>query len=317
MANPSAYFLVGPTAVGKTAVAHWIAQKESFEILSADSMLVYRGMDIGTAKPDVETRNAVRYYGIDIASPDQPSNLAEWLVAAESAFRNARAPIIVTGGTGLYLRGLVEGLAKGPPPNLEERAQWQALYETHGLTALQEKLRSTHPDMYASLRDPGNPRRLIRAFESAEAGLHTSPEQWNTEPSHRPFIGLKMDPLLLQSRIESRVRQMYRLGLLEEVARLTDAHPAWSDSARQAIGYAEAAAVRNGNKTLEAAIEKSVTRTRQLAKRQRTWFKHQANVEWIDVDSETTVEEAGQRVLDAWTVFGPTEVNAVGGLSSE
>jgi tRNA dimethylallyltransferase len=317
MANRTAYFLVGSTAVGKTAVAHWIARKESFEVLSADSMLVYKGMDIGTAKPDPIARTQVRYHGIDITSPNQSSNLAQWLGVADEAFRNAQAPLIVTGGTGLYMRSLVEGLAEGPPPNSEKRARWEALYEERGLGALQEMLCSKHPDMYASLADPENPRRLIRALEFAEAGIRTRPEQWDARPSHSPFVGLSMKPPLLHSRIETRIREMYRGGLLEEVARLTDTYPTWSDTARQAIGYAEAVAVRNGDMTLEDAIEKSVTRTRQLAKRQRTWFNHQANVEWLDVESSTHIEEVGNRVRDAWNTIGPTEIKRVGETSNE
>jgi len=317
MANRTAFFLVGPTAVGKTAVAHWIARQESFEILSADSMLVYKGMNIGTAKPNAIARNEVRYHGIDITSPDQSSNLTQWLLAANEAFRIAKAPLIVTGGTGLYLRCLVEGLAEGPPPNYDQRSRWKALYDERGLAALQELLRSSHPNMYASLSDTGNPRRLIRALELAEAGIRTRPDQWDAQPSHRPFAGLSMNSPLLHSRIEARIRQMYREGLLEEVARLMDKYPVLSGTARQAIGYAEAVAVRNGDLMLEEAIEKGVVRTRQLAKRQRTWFNHQANVEWITVESSSNVEKVGTRVRDAWNTLGPTEIKWGGGRSSE
>ena len=317
MAHRTAFFLVGPTAVGKTAVAHWIARQESFEILSADSMLVYKGMDIGTAKPDSIARSEVRYHGIDITSPDQSSSLAQWILTADEAFRVAKAPLIVTGGTGLYLRSLVEGFAEGPPPNFEKRSEWEALYDERGLVALQELLRSSHPKMYASLSDTGNPRRLIRSLELAAAGISTRPDQWDAQPSHTPFVGLSMNSSLLHSRIEARIRQMYREGLLEELAQLTDKYPMLSGTASQAIGYAEAMAVRNGDLMLEEAIEKGVIRTRKLAKRQRTWFNHQANVEWVPVESPNNVEEVCNRVRETWNTLGPTEIKWSGGRSSE
>ncbi len=305
----TAYFLVGPTATGKTSVAQHIAEQESCRVVSADSMLVYRGMDIGTAKPAPEALSRVTHYGIDITTPDHVSHVEAWLQAVTPAFAGdvAAESLLVTGGTGLYLRCLVEGLNTGAAPDCLKREHWEDLLEEKGVEALQGELQAADPERYEALADKQNPRRLIRALESA--GDQVAERDWAQTPQHVPFAGLDMDPELLNSRIESRVRDMYRRGLVEEVQQLMDRYPSWSDTARQAIGYSEAVQHMAGDLDLEEAVDRTTIRTRQLAKRQRTWFRNQANVEWITVEADMEVDDIARAVMRVWEEHGPTPVS--------
>lgn len=308
----SAYFLVGPTAVGKTAVAQLAAERQGWEILSADSMLVYRGMDVATDKPGSEQRRRVPYHGLDLVAPDAAFSVGEYLRHARQVFENARArgkTLLVAGGTGLYVKCLTEGLAELPAADAGVRARAERILREGGLEALQAALRDADRGRYEALGEgASNPRRLIRAMELA---AQSSPVRttWSGTPS-APLVGLRMEPALLRDRIERRVRRMYEGGLLEEVERLLTLHPGFSSTARQAIGYKEALAVRAGDSTLDEAIARTVARTRQLAKRQMTWFRHQARVEWVTVVNDSTTEELAGEVLRLWSRYGPPPVNA-------
>jgi tRNA dimethylallyltransferase len=308
----SAWFLVGPTAVGKTAVAQWIAERKGWDILSADSMLVYRGMDIGTAKPSPADRLRVRYFGIDLVEPDACFSCAQYVASARTALAGAAAAgrqVIVTGGTGLYIRGLLGGLDVASPPDPARRAHWNRLFEEKGIAALQDALRGLDPEAYARLADPGNSRRVIRALEFAEAGAG-GPRAWRVDPAGAPLAGLLMPAPELNSGIESRVGEMYRIGLVDEVRGLLERYGGLSETARQAIGYAEAIDVIEGRCTVEAAAARTASRTRQYAKRQRTWFRHQVDVAWVDVARGMTTDEIAQRVLAQWDKHGPSYIAA-------
>ena len=183
MSQLYADILVGPTASGKSAVAQFLAQQTPPRpIISADSMAIYRGMDIGTAKPTAAERAAVPSFGFDLAPPDQPFSAGNYLAAIRAAIpaiTAAQATPIVVGGTGLYVKALTLGLDP-PPSNPELRAQAENILQTHGLPALQAATRALNPAEYAKLRDPENPRRVIRAYELLAAG-HPLPR-----PSDRP-----------------------------------------------------------------------------------------------------------------------------------
>lgn len=305
----AAFFLVGPTATGKSAIAQHIAETQKWDILSADSMLVYRGMDIGTAKPSKEERARVAYGGLDLADPDEPFSVGQYIEHARS-FLNARSmkgtPLIVTGGTGLYVKCLTEGLARLPPADPALRVWAEALLEKDGVAALQEALQKRDAARYEALRDKNNPRRLIRALELVGSG-HDDTKTWTSTPSVS-IIGLEVDPDQLAIRIQNRVQKMYDSGLLDEIDRLTSSYSRLSETAAQAIGYAEAIAVRQGRMTLEDAVARTLVRTRQLAKRQMTWFRHQANVIWISVKKNCTITQLAGQVLAKWKQYGPTSV---------
>jgi tRNA dimethylallyltransferase len=311
-ATAAGYCLVGPTAVGKTRVAHLLAQREQRPVVSADAMLVYRGMDIATAKPTVAERGQVRYVGIDIVAASRAVSVVDWLQAVQVAFAKGVAPI-VTGGTGLYLRALVEGLDAVRAPDPERRAHWQRVLSDGGVEALRESLRTIAPGALESLPDPQNARRLIRALERTEAGHPPAASNWPVRPSHVPFVGLRLPVDALRRRIELRVHAMYDRGLLREAEALAARADGLSATARQAIGYAEAFDVLAGRCTQADAMARTAARTRRLAKRQRTWFLRQARVTWIDIDIDDPAEDVAERVVACWRRVGPTPLMGVAG----
>ncbi len=306
-----AFFLVGPTAAGKTAVAHRIAEEHGFDILSADSMQVYRGMDIGTAKPTAGERGCVRYQGLDLVSLEEPFSVGDYRAAALQAVRAADAVhrrVIVTGGTGLYIKSLTDGLAARPPRDTAIRSRAECLLAEQGIAALQEWLTRLDPARAHSLADPQNPRRLIRAIELAESGEVFADKTWMAARTGPRIPGLMLPLEKLYASIETRVHTMYAGGLIEEVQGLLDQGLATAPTAAQAIGYAEAIAYLNGRFTREEAIAKTILRTRRLAKRQLTWLRHQANVEWLMIDTNMPVADRARKVLDHWQVHGPTPI---------
>ena len=293
--------LVGATAVGKSAVAQWIAEKNGYDILSADSMLVYRGMDIGTAKPSEAERQRVNYGGIDLVNPDESfsvwdyrENAIRFLMDVEAQGRKS----LVTGGTGLYVKCLTDGLDPAPSPDPERREHWSQYFEEHGLERLLAELKSLSEVHYDALEDKANPRRVIRALEKAEAGIE--PREVSSRGPAK-LLGLSMPPEQLKARIKVRIETMYESGLEEEVGSLIANHATLSVTARQAIGYAEVMDLIDGRCSREEAIERTTIRTRRLAKRQGTWFRHQADVEWIQVDESMTVEDVAAKVMASWT----------------
>jgi tRNA dimethylallyltransferase len=297
----SAFFLVGATASGKSAVAQHIAEREGHLIVSADSMNLYRGMDIGTAKPTAEEREKADYAGFDLAEPTEKFSVAAYLNAIRPVFESGRE-VIVVGGTGLYVKCLTEGFDDVPPENTELRAELEAL----DFSALEKRAKEEASGLYEALTedDRQNPRRLVRILERTNAGpaVHT---KWNSGPKPK-IVGLRVERDVLHKRIEQRVEQMYAVGLLEEARELMQLE--LSPTALQAIGYAEAFAVLNNEMTLEEAKEKTVIRTRQLAKRQMTWFRNQLNVEWIDTSGYATLEDLAAAVSEAWIRMGSTPV---------
>jgi tRNA dimethylallyltransferase len=307
MSGLAAHILVGPTASGKSAVALYLAlaARPHRPILSADSMTIYRGMDLGTAKPDAQERASVPSFGFDLATPDQPFSVGDYLAAiraAAPALAACRAMPIVVGGTGLYIRCLTEGLDSAAVSDPVHRAAAEALLQTEGLEALQAATRKLNPEQYARLRDPENPRRVLRAYELLAAG-HALPI---AEERPKPKVaGLSLPPDELRSRIARRARQMFAYGLVDEVRALRAQVPALSETARHAIGYEEAGLVLDGKISEEEAIRRTAVRTGQYAKRQMTWFRHQADVVWIDVGPADSVERIAGRVQKVWATHGP------------
>ena len=307
MSALSAHILVGPTASGKSAVALHLAlaARPPRPILSADSMTIYRGMDLGTAKPDAQERAAVPSFGFDLADPDRTFSVGDYLAAMQAAapaLAACRALPIVVGGTGLYVKGLTEGLDSAAVDDPAPRAAAEALLNAEGLEALQAATRALNPEQYARLRDPENPRRVVRAYELLASG-HSLPV---AEERPRPKVaGLRLPPDELRARIARRARQMFAYGLVEEVRGLRAKYPALSETARHAIGYEEAGRVLDGKIREEEAIRLVAVRTGQYAKRQMTWFRHQADVVWVEVGPDDSTERIAGRVAKIWASHGP------------
>ena len=310
-----AFFLVGCTAAGKTAVAHAIARESGALVLSADSMLVYRGMDVGTAKPTAAERAGVVLRGVDIADPDEPFSAGRWLDAAREAAREAAEAgrdLVVAGGTGLYVSALLRGIdTREADPG--RRAELEALLAREGTGALVARAESLSPGSTAAI-DAKNPRRLVRLVEILESHAESSgsPAGGAAERSeaegvvHAPLVGLDFPPDVLNARIERRARAMFEGGLLDEVRALCERFPGFERSTAGAgIGYAEALAALRGEISVDEAVARTAQRTRRLAKKQRTWWRHQARVEWVRGPAdEADVERAARDVRNLWSQYG-------------
>lgn len=300
-----AFFLIGPTAVGKTAIAHLLATRRSLPVLSTDSMLVYRHMNIGTAKPSTAEIEQFHYAGLDLCDPDRDFNVADYL---RSLTRRPEKHWIACGGTGLYVRCLTEGLRELPPVNEVLRALAEQLFATGGVPALQNELKKRSPEKYASLADPQNPRRLIRALEIDDA---TTSSDWKSSPEAQPvLVGLRTEKPVLEKRIRARVEKMYADGLIEEARGLRTNFERLSKTALQAIGYSEAFDALDGKISERDAKELTVIRTRQLAKKQMTWFRRQHRIEWVDVTEKDSPETIADAVEALWNEHGPAPLHS-------
>lgn len=316
---PVAFVLVGATAVGKSEVAAWIAAQCGCDVLSADSMTVYAGMDLGTAKPDPATRAGVRHFGLDLTEPDRVFSVGAYLESARRTLAGGaygEAPpaiggrsraLLVVGGTGLYVKALLCGLDSAPPPDAGLRVRLEQLHAAGGAQALRDELLRIDPARLNALKDPFNPRRLTRAIEMAQAGC-PAPDAWKSRLPLHPVVGLRMPAPQLHARIAARVEGMFRLGLLDEVRGLIAKYPAWSATAQHAIGYAEARECLAGRCSEAQAIQNTIRRTVQLAKRQRTWFTHQLKVDWVDADASAPVDQIAGAVLERWRMHGPVPI---------
>lgn len=311
MHRVSAFVLVGPTATGKTAVAQHIAEQAGYDIICADSMLVYRGMDVGTAKPAESARGRVRYWCLDLVGPGELFSLGGYVAAARKALQTVVASghgALVTGGTGLYVKALIEGMSPGPASDPDVRARLESVLAAGGIVALQRMLRAGDAGAYERLADKRNPRRLIRALERVEGG-YACERQWRSGPDMAPVVGLAMPREVIRRRIRQRAAAMFEQGLVEEVDGLLAGGLAPGSTAYQAIGYAEAMAVLGGRISREAALERTIARTCKLARRQMTWFRRQLNVAWVEVAETMSVADVAKRVRAEWEKHGATAVS--------
>jgi tRNA dimethylallyltransferase len=295
--------IVGPTASGKSDLAMAVARRIPVEILVADSRQVYRGMDIGTAKPDADARASVPHHLLDLANPDQAFTVAQWVERARELIpeiaARGRVPLLV-GGTGLYVAALVEGhdyAVQGWDPGL--RARLTAAVEADGLEPLVERLTTLGPEVAATI-DARNPRRVLRAIERAESGG----ERPRQDPYAGPvtLVGLERPRDVLYRRIDQRAEWLFANGLLDEVRGLLRAGYGPELRPMTGHGYAEAMRHLAGEWTLERAIETTARRTRQYAKRQLTWFRRDPRITWLGAADR----RAEELVEDAVRAFGPT-----------
>jgi tRNA dimethylallyltransferase len=283
--------LVGPTASGKTEAGIRLAEALGAEILSVDSMLVYRGMDIGTAKPTQEQRARVPHHLLDLVEPSEPFSVAAFQrvarVAARDVQRRGRRPLLV-GGSGLYFRAVVDELEfPGTEPGV--RRELEAEAAAVGGEELYGRLMELDP-VAASRIEPGNVRRTVRALEVAAITgrpFSSFAASWESYPDERVRVGgIRMSPEALAVRIERRVADMLEAGWLDEVRALVDAgFGGWLTSS-QAIGYAELARHLAGEVSIDEAAAATVDRTRSLARRQMSWFRRDPRIAWFDVGEE-------------------------------
>ena len=323
--------LIGVTASGKGALGFELARKLDGEIISVDSMKVYKGMDVGTAKPSRQRRQQVRYHLVDVVEPGESFDVGRFYAMATEAkadiVRRDKA-VIAVGGTGLYVKALLCGLFEGPGRDAEVREKLRRRAKEEGLASLHRDLAAV--DVEAAERiHPNDEKRILRALEVYELtgkGISQFQQQWeggdSVEQSEWTVIGLRRAKDLEGRRINARVKRMVKQGLVEEVMRLVDADKTervargekveepflgagqevpLSDQARCAIGYAEIIEYLGGEVSLAEAVENIKVNTRRLAKGQRTWFKRLRGVNWIDVGADETNEEVlekAERILN-------------------
>ena len=293
--KPKILAIVGPTASGKSALAEALAVRLNGEIVSCDSMQIYRGMDIGTAKPDGEARARVRYHLIDVADPAQEFSMVDYLTLAERAVADilsrGKLPIFC-GGTGLYLDAFLRGMPESPGGDPALRAALTALAAERGNTYLHAELAKVDPESAAATH-PSNLRRVIRALEIYQATGVTKTE-WDLRSRQQPmryratvlYLSFE-DRSLLYERIDARVDEMIRMGLVAETKSLFDAGVfEASSTAAAAIGYKELLPYLRGECDLSLATETLKMATRRYAKRQITWFSAKPYVTRIFLDRE-------------------------------
>ena len=285
--------LVGPTASGKTEAALTIAPHLGAEIVSVDSMLVYRGMDVGTGKPTAEQRAAVPHHLLDLAEPSERFTVARFQELARGVIRSVARPLLV-GGSGLYLRAVVDDLAF-PPEDPVVRASLEAEADDLGAEALYRRLAEMDPVAAARI-EPGNVRRIIRALEVtaiSRAPVSSFAASWDRYDADRGRpAGIRMDREAQRTRIAERVLAMLENGWLDEVQVLVDrGFGAWL-TASQAIGYAELAEHLDGRLSLDEAAERTVKRTKDLARRQMAWFRRDPRIRWFDAGAAGAPEVA-------------------------
>jgi tRNA dimethylallyltransferase len=275
--------LVGPTASGKSSIAVETAEALGAEIVSADSMTVYRGMDVGTAKPTEAERARVPHHVLDVADPRAPFTVAEYQRLAREAIADigSRAGLpLVVGGSGLYFRAAVDDL-KFPPSDPAVRAQ----LETEDSDKLARRLKEQDPDALSFI-DPANRRRVVRALEVIELTgrpFSSFREEWDRyEPA--TVAGLRVSDETLDARIRARLVAMLEGGLLDEVRRLIGIGCRDALTSSQAIAYREAIAVLDGLMTEGEFLEESARATRRLARRQMSWFRRDPRIRWFDAD---------------------------------
>ncbi len=299
------WYLSGPTASGKSSVGIALARSLGAEIISLDSMAVYRGMDIGTATPTVAEQDGIPHHLIDIIDPIQEYSVSQYLEDAERIVGEIRShghEVLFVGGTPLYLKTLLRGLFEGPSADWEFRRQVEQEVAQIGTSHLHERLQQVDPLSAAKLH-PNDVRRIIRALEVYKiTGEPLSHQQTQFEQSRDPheckvFV-LDRPRAQLYDRINQRVVAMYQEGLVGEVQHLLNTYPQLGRTAAQAVGYCETIAHIREGVDLEQTITDVKTKTRQFAKRQLTWFRRLEECRFVPVAATDTPKETAARVVE-------------------
>ena len=300
---PTILVIVGPTASGKTRLALEIARHTSAGIISADSRQVYQLLTIGTAKPSPDELKKVKHYFVDEILPDQHFSAGEFGIEGrkiiDEIVKQKKLPIVV-GGTGLYVRSLVDGLFTGPGRKEDVREELEARLESEGANALLEELRRVDPEAAARML-PSNQRRIIRALEVYYAtGKPIS--QHHDEHEHEKFfnpvfVGLHWERKKLYDRINFRVDRMLAAGFLDEVKGLLSRGYDDRYKSLQTVGYKEAFAFLRKEIGYERMVELMKQNTRRFAKRQLTWFRRDARIRWFDIEEENEIPRIAGEIL--------------------
>jgi tRNA dimethylallyltransferase len=298
-----AIYLTGPTASGKTAVGVALARRLDAEILALDSMTLYRGMDIGTAKPTSAERAGIPHHLIDIVDPWEPASVSQYREWAKFAVRDVERrgkKALFAGGTALYLKALVRGLFQGPGADIELRRRLEHVGEAHGDSALHARLAKLDPPTAARLH-PHDRRRIIRALEVLElTGTPISDLQAEHDrpaPSDVLVFALDLPRAALHDRINRRVLRFFELGLVDEVRRLQSADRPLCRVAAEGIGYREMIGMLEGRASLSETIERIQARSRQFAKRQSTWFRGLAEVRHVAIAEDDGADAIAARIV--------------------
>ncbi|ERS56727.1 MULTISPECIES: tRNA (adenosine(37)-N6)-dimethylallyltransferase MiaA [unclassified Corynebacterium] len=287
--------VVGPTASGKSALGLALAHELDGEVVNVDSMQLYRGMDIGTAKLSPAEREGIPHHQLDVWDVTETSSVARYQQAAlrdiEDIMSRGKTPILV-GGSMLYAQALVDDW-QFPPTDPQVRAKYEARRADIGTDALHAELARVDPAAAAIIEDK-DPRRTVRALEVIE--LTGKPFKASQPPKNGPprwgtkLLGLRTDSEWLNPRIEKRTRLMFEQGLVEEVERLQDKGLVADSTAGRAIGYAQVLQAQRGELTWEDAVERTITGTRRYVRRQRSWFNRDKRITWLDAAGDTTAE---------------------------
>ena len=295
--------IAGPTATGKTAVGIELAERLDGEILSADSRQVYRGMTIGTSKPTPEEQARVPHHLLDVADPRDHYTAADFARDARAVIAELdrrRMPVIVVGGSGLYLRALIDGLFAGPGRQPEIRAELEAWADREGSGALHAELVRVDPESAARLH-PNDRVRLVRALEVVRASGKPLSD-WQRERADHSlrartiYVVLDREDPDLDARIATRTRAMFQAGLLDEARALLAQGLSPEHATYRTIGYTEAFAVLRGEMPMATAVISAVQSTRQFARRQRTWFRAVQGAEWVTLASDDAPETVADRL---------------------
>jgi len=299
-----AIILTGSTASGKSRIALALAEKIDAEIISIDSIAVYRGMDIGSAKPSLADRARVPHHLIDVVSPTDEFSAAQYLAIAKSCaddiLSRGRKPLFV-GGTPMYLKGLLYGFDPGPPADWDFRRSVEEDIRVFGIVALHKRLQQVDP-LSAHRLPPTDTRRITRALEVAYlTGTPLSHRQTQhdctSSRAKSKLFAISWPRELLHARIESRVQQMFEIGLVKEVSGLLDMHSEFSRTASTGVGYREVIEHLQNGTTLQSTIQQVLFHTRQLARRQETWFRSLPTLCSLNVDSEAALDQAADQIL--------------------
>lgn len=296
--------IVGPTGAGKSAAALALAHHLGGEIINIDSMQLYKGMDIGTAKLSLDEREGIPHHQLDVWEVTRPASVAEYragaLADAESIMARGRTPIFV-GGSMMYVQSLVDDW-DFPPTDPKVRAKWEARLADIGIEALHQELAARDPQA-ASVIEDADPRRTVRALEvieltgrpfAASQPPKNHPPRWNMK-----IIGLRADAEWLNPRLEQRVELMFDRGLVDEVRGLREIGLERDSTAGQAIGYAQVLDYLDGTLTHEEAKEQTIIGTRRYARRQRSWFRRDPRIQWIDAASADLHRDLAAQVIAA------------------
>jgi len=304
-----AWYLSGPTASGKTQVAIPLAKSLNAEVISLDSMAVYRGMDIGTAKPSVDILGEVPHHLIDVVDPTEDYSVSQFVIDAHQCAAEIRSrgrQVLFVGGTPLYLKTLLRGMFLGPPADWDFRASVQKDVQEFGLEALRGRLFQVDP-LSAHRILPHDQRRMTRALEVAMltgrplSHWQTQFERIGDQHCNRVFV-LGWDRSALHQRVKERVERMFEAGLLDEVKGLLAKHQTLGRTAMQAVGYKEPIEYLSGRATLPDTIERVLIHTRQFVRRQEIWFRSIKEVRRIPISETGNLQQAAKEIQEIASV---------------